>query len=90
MNHGGTCIFQLCTLSTAFKLKIVIISMRIGALSIHCVGVQAFKHSELKIKECLNDEIAHSCIPKFLSSRIFHMPWSRIFHAPNLSFHLAM
>ena len=28
-----------------------------------CVGVQTFEHSELKIKECSNDEIAHSFGP---------------------------
>ena len=39
------------------------IHMSIGVLSIHCVGVQTFEHSELKIKECLNAEIAHSFGP---------------------------
>ena len=35
------------------------INILIGVLSIHCVGVQTFEHSESKIKERSNAEIAH-------------------------------
>ena len=52
-----------------FKFKIVKIHACINwCIKYPCVGVQTFKHSELKIKECSNTEIAHSFGPYYICS----------------------
>ena len=54
MTYCGICISYI-----VYILKIVIISIQIGALyvSIHCVGVQTFERLVLKIKEYPKVEI---------------------------------